>query len=487
MPHSNGQIYIETVGGVTYGVSVADIQQTLGRGTGDVGLLLSDQEWYENNGVEALRHVNKINKWAKYKPNGSTLKAVLTLVQRQAANCGIDCSDSSTGCFSTSLSSLLARAKSNCTWNKVVPTVFRLRDFDGYNHNARPPYEQVPNIIGNTTGDQTTNITVTLVRNDDIDNVQVSDLVEALTRFGNTVSQFAEGLLIRNADTPSATPTVLTSNNSSYIFPAPASYGSPITYDCVFVKYVNNNGTYWAVFYPNTYFQAKLALFYVSIENQTLNFTAQGGEDTLIISGYNWEASWGGKGNPNADIVMAMSPSQGGTISPWSEVVLTVQPSTPQYTTSITKVVTISIPGGFTKQFTVKQACSLKTGYIALVDDNDQDAGTEVILTNTSLEAEREIHIRSDRSWKVADQNTSQGAGIVYKIVGDDTGTYYDARSEITISPSSATISTGTHTTKNVYIINLVALPSNHMYEVLFVSTDGVASFRLRINQQGQQ
>lgn len=68
MSNRNGRIFIQTIAGVTYGVSVADIQQTLGRGTSDVGLLLSDQEWYDNNGTQALRVVNKIKKWAWHKP-----------------------------------------------------------------------------------------------------------------------------------------------------------------------------------------------------------------------------------------------------------------------------------------------------------------------------------------------------------------------------------------------------------------------------------
>ena len=68
MSHRNGRIFIQTVAGVTYGVSVWDIQKTLGRGTNDVGLLLSDQEWYENNGTYVLRLVDKISKWAWHKP-----------------------------------------------------------------------------------------------------------------------------------------------------------------------------------------------------------------------------------------------------------------------------------------------------------------------------------------------------------------------------------------------------------------------------------
>lgn len=493
MAHQNGRIYIDTTTTPHKGVEIADLQQVLGRATGYLGQLCTDQEWYDTgnldgqgNPIYALRPLNppRINKWARYKPCASTILAVLTLEQRRAANCGIDCSDTATGCFSTNLSSLIARAKANKVWNKEMPTVYRLRDFEGYNHYASIPYEPIDDIVGNTTGDPTTNISIVLRANVESDNIQVSDLVGALTKYGNTVGQFTEGLLIKDSMDASASPVILTSNNSTYVFPAPSTYASPKVYDCVFIKYVNNNGTYWAVFYPNTYFQAKISLFYVSVENQTLNFTAQGGETSLIIAGYDWEANWGGKGNPNADLVMAMSPAQGGQVSNWAEVTLTVSPSTPQYTSMITKTVIVSVPGGFTKQFTVKQACSLKTGYIALVDANNQDAGSEVILNRSSIDAEQDIRIRSDRSWKIADQNTAQGAGIVYRIIGDDTGTYYDGRNDINLSPSSATITTGQHTTTTVTIGNLIALPSNRAYEVLFVSLDGVASFRLRINTQ---
>lgn len=70
--HNNGRIYIDPN---TTGVEIADIQQVLGRGTGDLGLLCSDQEWYDTgnldgqgNPIYALRPVNRINKWAWHKP-----------------------------------------------------------------------------------------------------------------------------------------------------------------------------------------------------------------------------------------------------------------------------------------------------------------------------------------------------------------------------------------------------------------------------------
>ena len=59
MSHSsdNNRIYTETVGGVTYGVSIGDIQTVLGLSNKDIGGLIT---------TGATQ--NRINKWAKYKP-----------------------------------------------------------------------------------------------------------------------------------------------------------------------------------------------------------------------------------------------------------------------------------------------------------------------------------------------------------------------------------------------------------------------------------
>lgn len=487
---SNGHIYVDTQNGV--GIGIQEVNTVLGAGSLDLATLCRSP---------------RVNTYAKCKPNGATAVAQQTIAQRQAVNCGIDCSDTSTGCFSADLTALLARAKALFDWQKVTPTICRLLDFDGYEHRASCPYEPVDDIIGNTTGDPTMNVTILVHQNIESGNVQISDLVEALTRKGNDVTEdFQRGLLVRNTAKPSNLAVIAeTAGSSQYVFPIDpeVDYAHPVTYDCVFVHYAQNGNTYWAVFYPRTYFQAKMALFYVSVENQTLSFPKAGGTSSLVISGYEWGASWGGKDNPDADIVMSLSPGEGGSTSPSSNVTLTVQPSTYKSLTSttVTKAITIRAPGqvgtgaDFTKTFYVTQVCDLRTGYIALVDANNEDIGREVTLTRLGIDAEKDIRIRADRSWKIADQNTEEGAGIVYKIRGDDSGTYYDGRGEISLGPSSATITTGTGTTKKVTIVNLVlTIPVNHIYEVLFVSVDhdtglpdGQASFRLIITPtQGQ-
>lgn len=492
----NGRVFIDTSTDPDTGISIGDIQKAVGRGTGDLGLLCSDQEWYDTgetdqqgNPVYALRRINKIKVYAKYKPNGSTLKARLTLAQRQAANCGIDCSDSSTGCFSTSPASLMERAKANCEWNKDLPTVFRILDFEEYNANASQPFQSMTDIVGNTTGDNTMYLNINLVPIVESYNMQVEDLVEALTRHGNTLSQFGYGLMYRDSAS-SGTPTIIPESQSGqYSFPVPASYQSPVIYDCVFIYYVKTGSSFWGCFLPNTYFQVKLAYFYIDVEDATLSFPKAGGTRQIIIAGYEWASNWGGKGNPNADIVMSLSPDSGDDESTYAQVTLTVQTSTTRnYTGSVTKKVIISAPGrvgtgaDFTKEFTVTQECDMQTGYIAMVDENNEDAGSEVILTRLFIEAEKDIRIRADRSWKIADQNTSQGAGIVYRILGDDEGTYYDGRNDLNVTSTSGTITTPT--TKTVTIQNLIAIPTNRLYEVLFVSLDGTASFRLHITPQ---
>lgn len=471
---SNGRIYVDTQNDI--GIGIQEVNAVLHAGSLDMATLCRSSQ---------------VNPYAKNKPCGGTYVGALSLAQRQELNCGIDCSDSSTGCFSANLGALLSRAKVLYNWRKVTPSICRLLDFDGYEHNASAPYVALPDIIGNTTGDPTMNVTIVLQQVIESGNVQISDLVEALTRKGNVTGDFRRGLLVRNTSDPSNPAEIAeTAGSSQYVFPIDpeVDYAHPITYDCVFVHYAQNGNTYWAVFYPRTYFQAKMALFYVSEENNTLQFPKAGGEVEMIISGYNWQATWGGKGNPNADIVMSLSPGQGGTTSPWSSVRLNVARSTYRsYTsTSVTKAITVSapgqvgMPGDFTKTFYVTQACDMASSYIALVDENDEDAGSEVVLTRLYIEAEKAIRIRADRSWKIADQNTSQGAGIVYRIAGDDSGTYYDGRNDISVT-SSATIPTGTHTTKTVYIVNLKQIPVNRRYEVLFVSLDGTAAFRLYI------
>ena len=152
--NQNGRIYIGA-----RGVEIADLQTVLGRSTGDLGLLCSDQEWYENNGVEALRPVNRINKWAKYRPiEKSNFLGILTDTQRKAENWGIGNIPIWTnktipqmvrfwiGGSGSSGSTPPDCGIQSSYWTKVLPsTYYRLRDFaadvdnKGYFHGAQAP------------------------------------------------------------------------------------------------------------------------------------------------------------------------------------------------------------------------------------------------------------------------------------------------------------------------------------------------------------
>lgn len=150
MAYEDGIISIKTVGGVTYGISVYDVQRALGRGTPDVGLLCSDQEWYldhidplTDEPVYLLRRVGKINRWAKYKPVRYNKLGILTDAERKSVYFGFDITPTKGG--AADLSSFLTRYATEWTYHPPrgkgngasgADEWFRLLDFDGYNRNA---------------------------------------------------------------------------------------------------------------------------------------------------------------------------------------------------------------------------------------------------------------------------------------------------------------------------------------------------------------
>lgn len=130
MAHNNGRIFIDTSTTPHKGVEIADLQQVLGIGSGDLGYIIS------RGGA-----TEKINKWAVNKPERSAKLGILTLADRQDGYFGLDipkCT-SATGIaaflngYASGYNYLVPSGKksipSQCEW-------FRLRDFDGYNHNA---------------------------------------------------------------------------------------------------------------------------------------------------------------------------------------------------------------------------------------------------------------------------------------------------------------------------------------------------------------
>ena len=154
MAHSNGIIYIDTTTTPHKGVEIADLQQVLGRGTGDLGLLCSDQEWYDNGGTPALRPLNppRINKWAKYKPSKSAHgPGITTDAMRKAINQDFTPATVHTGGTGGNIEPILYEMSLHgADWeymNNVLP-FHRLLDFvpeslqgNGYNHYAERPFE----------------------------------------------------------------------------------------------------------------------------------------------------------------------------------------------------------------------------------------------------------------------------------------------------------------------------------------------------------
>lgn len=161
MAHSNGRIFIDTSTTPYKGVEIADLQQVLGRGTGDLGLLCSDQEWYDTgtvdgqgNPVYALRPINppRINKWAKYKPSESTHgPGITTGAMRKAINQDFTPSTVHTGGTGGNIEPILYEMSlhgADWEYKNDNAQFYRLLDFVpeslqglGYNHEAERPFE----------------------------------------------------------------------------------------------------------------------------------------------------------------------------------------------------------------------------------------------------------------------------------------------------------------------------------------------------------
>lgn len=143
MANDGTRIYIGTTG-----VEIADLQQVLGRGVNDLGLLYTDQEWYENGGVEALRPLNppRVNMWARYKPiKWSTSDSPVFFPQGAHPgdwNKGIDGDYGIVSNSFSQVSGLYSAIDGDLNgWSYVKDgIVFRLRDFDGYYHYAPNPF-----------------------------------------------------------------------------------------------------------------------------------------------------------------------------------------------------------------------------------------------------------------------------------------------------------------------------------------------------------
>lgn len=143
---SDGRIYVDPN---NTGVSIADLQSVLGRGTGDLGLLCSDKEW--NAAGTALVSVNKTNKFSKFKPFRNSaigfafdrtkatpeLRSPERLAQALLANYGLTIPKFNASNFKTHYSDpwVYDPPRGRNGGGSGVHEWFRLLDFDGYQHS----------------------------------------------------------------------------------------------------------------------------------------------------------------------------------------------------------------------------------------------------------------------------------------------------------------------------------------------------------------
>lgn len=143
MANDGNSIYIDTNSTPNRGVEIVDLQQVLGRGENDLGLLCSDKEW--NAAGTALVSANKVNKNAKYKSVRSSKLTAMTDADFQDAYFGLNIPIYGSGyitslstffdSFASAYSYLPPRGKGN--GQSGADEWFRILDFNGYNKNAR--------------------------------------------------------------------------------------------------------------------------------------------------------------------------------------------------------------------------------------------------------------------------------------------------------------------------------------------------------------
>lgn len=445
---------------------------------------------------EANTHLNK---HSKIKPIRFDADGVLTDAQRQSANYGIDCSDTSTGCFSASLGSLLARAKTNDEWTYLKPRGisrtpkewYRIYDFDGYWQDARPPFVEKEDIVGNTTNDANVYINIGLTPIINNDSLRIADFTEALTRNGDAVADYRYAIIYRDSTTPSAAPSFIslgdyytltnltTTAAFSVRFAPPASYNQAVIYDCAFIAYVEHGGSYWATFLPGTYFQARLALFDVRTsggsvtEGQVFEVAKTGGLITLYVSGFGWQSSVGGD-----DMIVTINPSSNpGSTSVFREVEITVGNGVANPFGEATKTITFSAPGldgvspDFTKSIKIHQPTDYNNFVMAV--DSQGHAINQVEFESLSPEYVTAVTIRSNVPWRIS------------SIVWDDDETSDNPNTgpnSITASPTTGGTS-GNITNTVVDFWADDGIVADRRYRVKFVSTNSQrpAEFTLQL------
>lgn len=128
MIDENGIVKIGTVAGVTYGVSIGDLQTVFGTARNDIGQIIVNED---------------INKWAKFKPERDNKLGVLAEADRKENYYGLKVTPSGNiitdfiSAYPTEWTYLRPRGIKNTELNPTSSDEwFRLLDFNGYGHAA---------------------------------------------------------------------------------------------------------------------------------------------------------------------------------------------------------------------------------------------------------------------------------------------------------------------------------------------------------------
>ena len=431
----------------------------------------SDNRYYLSDVCKA----SAINPYAKYKSTNHPAHANLTVAERLASNCGVDCSDTASGCFADNYGDLLTRARQSAEWRHEVPTYYcRLLDFDGYAHDASAPYSPIQgSFAGNSDGASgSLYFNFSLHPVIESGNMKLSDLAGALEEEGD-ISDYHYGLIYRQSGS-SASPTLVDlgvaglenplDKSFQIRFVPPASATQSVTYECVFIAFIES-AVNWAVFIPKTFFTLNLALFSVSREGDTIQFPQSGGTVYIDISGYCWLIN-----AAQGDINTTFLPSQATGVSyPYTQVELAVGQAIPNpFGATARKTVRVSAPamvtdpttpgGDFIKEFYIEQACPVSI-HIITVDSDDEEENYANFASHSAGSTAAVTIVHANVPWEVD--------SITY---ADDTGEY--PTTDISTSPVRGGDSSGYVTRTEIRVENYANIPTGRTYRIHFTSTD---------------
>lgn len=309
MGHSNGRI--------TAPVNTDDVAATIGQSSSDVATLcLSD----------------KINKWAKYKPEATGTMQTLTLTLRQRNNFGLVPSVKYQGI--NAFISALEDGTYNGGWTYIKPNANqwkRLDDFVGYNHKATSPFGYITEGEYLLTGTNDVTIAAPIPSGSDADglidlaDMQNTDLV---------ISNFYFGVLLYGSQILYATAENTVGNHdwnvrfenipksfADYYIAVPFLSSKQLTYgealpSGVVIAGTGQEGVDVSINTIETYYKYFISAYYTSNTSQSIKYTAtitNPSDKAVVFS--------------SVKLSFATTVSGTSSITPITETNVTVQPN----------------------------------------------------------------------------------------------------------------------------------------------------------------